>query len=229
MEFADITRWLFRLTPYDILLLLKGGLVTLALSAGAIGLGSVFGAVVGWIRSLRIVKRVRPLWWLTSIYVDTVRGTPLLLQVYFVYYAIPTLTGIDTSVFTAGIATLALFQGGYVSEAVRTGLEAIDRTQWWAGHSMGMTYIQTLRYIILPQAIRIIIPPFIGICLGIIKDTSLVSTIGFIELSFRAKSIGARTLETLPPWLFAAGVYFVICFPISKWSQRIEARLRSKG
>ena len=229
MELADITRWLFRLTPYDILLLMKGALVTLALAAGAIGLGSIFGAVIGWIRSLRIVKRVRPLWWLTSIYVDTVRGTPLLLQVYFVYYAIPALTGIDTSVFTAGIATLALFQGGYVSEAVRTGLEAIDRTQWWAGHSMGMTYIQTLRYIILPQAIRIIIPPFIGICLGIIKDTSLVSTIGFIELSFRAKSIGTRTLETLPPWLFAAGLYFVICFPISRWSQRIEARLRSKG
>jgi His/Glu/Gln/Arg/opine family amino acid ABC transporter permease subunit len=86
LEFADITRWLFRLTPYDILLLLKGALVTIALSAGAIGLGSVFGAVVGWIRSLHIVKRVRPLWWLTSIYVDTVRGTPLLLQVHFGLY-----------------------------------------------------------------------------------------------------------------------------------------------
>jgi His/Glu/Gln/Arg/opine family amino acid ABC transporter permease subunit len=229
LELADITRWLFRLTPYDILLLLKGALVTIALAAGAIGLGSVFGAVVGWIRSLHIVKRVRPLWWLTSIYVDTVRGTPLLLQVYFVYYAVPALTGTDTSVFTAGIATLALFQGGYVSEAVRSGLEAIDRTQWWAGHSMGMSYLQTLRYIILPQAMRIIIPPFIGICLGIIKDTSLVSTIGFIELSFQAKSIGTRTLETLPPWLFAAGVYFVICYPISKWSQRIETRLRRRG
>jgi His/Glu/Gln/Arg/opine family amino acid ABC transporter permease subunit len=185
--------------------------------------------VIGWIRSLRIVKRFRPLWWLTSIYVDTVRGTPLLLQVYFVYYAVPTLTGIDTSVFIAGIGTLALFQGGYVSEAVRSGLEAIDRTQWWAGHSMGMSYFQTLRYIILPQAIRIIIPSFVGICLGVIKETSLVSTIGFIELSFRAKSIVTRTMETLPPWLFAAGLYFVICYPISKWSQRIEALLRSKG
>ena len=109
MEFADITRWLFRLTPYDILLLLKGALVTIALSAGAIGLGSVFGAVVGWIRSLHIVKRVRPLWWLTSIYVDTVRGTPLLLQVYFVYYAIPALTGIDTSVLSPPLATMLSF------------------------------------------------------------------------------------------------------------------------
>ena len=115
MELTDFTRWLFRLSPYDILLLLKGAVTTIALSVGAIGLGSVIGAVVGWIRSLRLVKRVRPLWWLTSIYVDTIRGTPLLLQVYFVYYAVPVLTGVDTSVFFAGIATLALFQGGSVS------------------------------------------------------------------------------------------------------------------
>ena len=219
MELADVTRWLLRLSPYDILLLLKGALMTIALSVGAIGIGSILGAVVGWVRSLRLVKRMRPLWW---------RGTPLLLQVYFVYYAVPVLTGINTSVFFAGIATLALFQGGYVSEAVRSGLEAIDRTQWWAGESLGMSYLQTLRYIILPQALRIIIPPFIGICLGVIKDTSLVSTIGFIELSFRAKSIGARTLDSMPPWLFAAGLYFVICYPISRYSQRIEARLRRK-
>jgi len=228
LELTDLTRWLFRLSPYDILLLLKGALMTIALSVGAIGIGSILGAVVGWIRSLRLVKRIRPLWWLTSIYVDTMRGTPLLLQVYFVYYAVPVLTGINTSVFLAGIATLALFQGGYVSEAVRSGLEAIERTQWWAGESLGMSYLQTMRYIILPQAMRIIIPPFIGICLGVIKDTSLVSTIGFIELSFRAKSIGARTLDTLPPWLFAAGLYFIICYPISRFSQRIEARLRKK-
>lgn len=228
MELVDFTQALFRLTPYDILLLFRGALVTIGLSVGAIGLGSILGAVVGWIRSLRIIKRIRPLWWLTSIYVDTIRGTPLLLQVYFVYYAIPVLTGLDTSVFFAGIATLALFQGGYVSEAVRSGLEAIERTQWWAGESLGMSYVQALYYIILPQAVRIIIPPFIGICLGVIKDTSLVSTIGFIELSFRAKSIGARTLDTLPPWFFAAGLYFVICYPISQFSQRIEARLRKK-
>jgi glutamine transport system permease protein len=228
LELTNLTRSLFQLSPYDILLLLKGAVVTIALSVGAIGLGSILGALVGWIRSLRVVKKFRPLWWLTSIYVDTIRGTPLLLQVYFVYYAVPVLTGIDTSVFTAGIATLALFQGGYVSEAVRSGLEAIDRTQWWAGHSLGMSYLQTLRYIIIPQAVRIIIPPFIGICLGVIKDTSLVSTIGFIELSFRAKSIGARTLETMPPWLFAAGLYFLMCYPISKFSQKIEARLRAR-
>jgi glutamine transport system permease protein len=228
LELAALTQLFFQLSPYDILLLLKGALITIALSVGAIGLGSILGALVGWIRSLRVVKKFRPLWWLTSIYVDTIRGTPLLLQVYFVYYAVPVLTGIETSVFTAGIATLALFQGGYVSEAVRSGLEAIERTQWWAGQSLGMSYLQTLRYIIIPQAVRITIPPFIGICLGIIKDTSLVSTIGFIELSFRAKSIGARTLEVMPPWLFAAGLYFLMCYPISKFSQKIEARLRAR-
>lgn len=229
MDISDFTRTVFDLGPWDVLLLFKAALVTLGLSAGAIGLGSIIGALVGWIRSTRVTKKIRPLWWLTAAYVDTIRGTPLLLQVYFVYYALPPLTGIETSVFFAGIATLALYQGGYVSEAVRSGLEAIDKTQWWAGESLGMSYVQTMRYIIAPQALRIIIPPFIGICLGVIKDTSLVSTIGFVELSFRAKTISARTLDPIPAWLFAAGIYFIICFPISKFSQRLEARLRRRG
>lgn len=229
IEFGKFTRAVFDLGSWDVILLFKAALVTLGLSAGAIGLGSLIGALVGWARSTRAAKKYRPIWWLTAAYVDTIRGTPLLLQVYFVYYVLPPLTGIETSVFVAGIATLALYQGGYVSEAVRSGMEAIDRTQWWAGESLGMSYLQTLRYIIAPQALRIIIPPFIGICLGVIKDTSLVSTIGFVELSFRAKNISARTLDPIPPWLFAAGIYFIICFPISKFSQRIEARLRQKG
>jgi polar amino acid transport system permease protein len=217
------------MAPYDIYFLLKGALVTLALSAGAIGVGSCIGAVTGWIRTLKIVKNNFFLWGLTSIYVDTIRGTPLLLQVYFVYYAIPPLTGMKTSVFFAGVASLALFQGAYVSEVVRAGIDAIGKTQWWAGHSLGMGYFQVQRHIILPQAVRIMIPPFIGVCLGVIKDTSLVSTIGFIELAFSAGIIGRRTLEPMAPWIMAAVIYFIICFPISKFSQKLEGRLRKKG
>ena len=144
------------------LYLLKGAVITLGLSAGAIGIGSCIGAVVGWIRSFRTVRKNPILWGLTSLYVDIIRGTPLLLQVYMVYYAVPPLTGIQTSVFFAGIASLALYQGAYVSEAVRSGLEAIDKTQWWAGQSLGMGYFQTLRHIIFPQAVRIMIPPTSG-------------------------------------------------------------------
>ena len=229
MDIAGFTKNLIHLSPYDILYLLKGAVITLGLSAGAIGIGSCIGAVVGWVRSFRIVRRNPLLWGLTSLYVDAIRGTPLLLQVYMVYYAVPPLTGIQTSVFFAAIASLALYQGAYVSEAVRSGLEAIDKTQWWGGQSLGMGYFQTLGYIIFPQAVRIIIPPYIGICLGVIKDTSLVSTIGFIELAFSAGIIGRRTLDPLPPWFMAAAIYFVICFPISKFSQRVEERLRKRG
>ncbi len=229
LDITELSKTLIHLTPYDIWYLLKGAVITLGLSAGAIGIGSCIGAVVGWIRSFRIVRRNPILWGLTSLYVDVIRGTPLLLQVYMVYYALPPLTGIEISIFYSGVATLALYQGAYVSEAVRAGLEAIDKTQWWGGQSLGMGYFQTLRYVIFPQAVRIMIPPFIGICLGVIKDTSLVSTIGFIELAFSAKIIGQRTLDPLPPWIMAAVIYFVICFPISKFSQRVERRLREKG
>lgn len=229
LDLAWLTQKIFSLAPYDIVYLLKGALITIGLSAGAIGIGSCIGAIVGWIRAFKFVKRNPLLWGITSLYVDVIRGTPLLLQVYMVYYAVPPLTGIETSVFFAGIATLALFQGAYVSEAVRSGLEAIDKTQWWAGQSLGMSYFQTLRYIVLPQAVKIMIPPYIGICLGVIKDTSLVSTIGFIELSFSAGIIGRRTLDPLPPWIMAAAIYFIMCYPISKMSQRVEARLRARG
>jgi His/Glu/Gln/Arg/opine family amino acid ABC transporter permease subunit len=229
LDIAELTKNLIHLTPYDIWYLIKGAFVTLGLSVGAIGIGSCLGAVVGWIRSFRIVRKNPLLWGLTALYVDVIRGTPLLLQVYIVYYAVPPLTGIETSVFFAGVASLALYQGAYVSEAVRAGLEAIDKTQWWGGLSLGMGYFETLRHVIFPQAVRIMIPPYIGICLGVIKDTSLVSTIGFIELAFSAGIIGRRTLDPLPPWIMAAAIYFVICFPISKFSQRVEARLRRRG
>ncbi len=229
MDLAAFTKSLFSLTPYDIYFLLKGALVTIALSVGAISIGSCIGAIAGWIRTFNVVKKNWLLWGFTSIYVDTIRGTPLLLQVYFVYYALPPLTGINTSIFFAGVASLALFQGAYVSEVVRAGIDAIGKTQWWAGQSLGMTYFQVLRYIILPQALKIMIPPYIGVCLGVIKDTSLVSTIGFIELAFSAGIIGRRTLEPLAPWLMAAAIYFMICFPISKLSQKLEVRLRERG
>ncbi len=203
--------------------------MTIALSVGAISIGSCIGAIAGWVRTFNVVKKNWLLWGFTSIYVDTIRGTPLLLQVYFVYYALPPLTGINTSIFFAGVASLALFQGAYVSEVVRAGIDAIGKTQRWAGQSLGMTYFQVLRYIILPQALKIMIPPYIGVCLGVIKDTSLVSTIGFIELAFSAGIIGRRTLEPLAPWLMAATIYFMICFPISKLSQKLEVRLRERG
>ncbi len=229
MEISYIVKELTSIDFPGIKYMLKAALVTLALSGASVAIGSCIGAVVGWIRTFRIVKNNPLLWGLTAIYVDIIRGTPLLLQVYMFYYALPVLTGVETSVFLAGIGALCLYQGAFVSEAVRAGLEAIGKTQWWAGKSLGMSYWQTLRYIILPQAIRIIIPPFIGICLGVIKDSSLVSTIGFIELARSAMIVGRRTLYPLPPWFLAAAIYFVICFPISRFSQRIEKRLKKRG
>ncbi|HHF98793.1 MAG TPA: amino acid ABC transporter permease [Candidatus Aerophobetes bacterium] len=226
MDISYIVRELTYIDLPGIKFMLKAALVTLGLSGAAIGIGSCIGAVVGWVRTFKIVKSNLFLWGLTAIYVDVIRGTPLLLQVYMWYYALPVLTGVETSVFLAGIGALCLYQGAYVSEAVRAGLEAIGKTQRWAGRSLGMSYWQTMRYIVFPQAIRIIIPPFIGICLGVIKDSSLVSTIGFIELARSAMIVGRRTLYPLPPWLLAAAIYFVICFPISRLSQKIEKKLR---
>ena len=232
-------------------LILIGLYNTIRLSIWGTLIATLLGTIMGLFRlSESLFKRL-----VARTYVELIRNIPPIVLIFIFYFFVsdqilPVL-GVDEfirtrsegtqaffafilaepryfSAFISAVITIALFEGAYITEIVRAGIQSIERGQWEASYALGLSWWQQMRYIILPQAMRIIIPPFIGICLGVIKDTSLVSTIGFIELSFRAKSIGARTLDTLPPWLFAAGLYFIICYPISRFSQRIEARLRKK-
>lgn len=176
----------------------------------------------GLIRSLKFVKKRILLRGFTAIYTDAIRGTPLLLQIIIIYYGLPLIIGIHPSNFSAGLLALCLYTGGYVGEVFRAGIESIEEEQWKAARSLGLKYRQIMRYVILPQGIKIITPAFIGISLGIIKDSSMVSIIGFIELARAAHIIGVRTLNPFPPYIIAGVIYFIICYPVSRFSRRFE-------
>lgn len=204
----------------DLIYMLKAVGVTIALSAFAIVAGGLLGAVIGLLRTFRRVKLIR---WIIVLYVDTLRGTPLLLQVFLIHYGLPTI-GFRTSTLFSALVSLTIFTSAYVAEIVKSGIESINKGQWLAASSLGLNYRQTMWKIILPQAIRIMIPPFTGVCLQMVKDSSLVSLIGFIELARAANIIVDRTYKPLQVYLIAAVFYFIVCYLISTFAKKIERK-----
>jgi len=208
----------------DIVFMLRGAAITLGLVCIAIIIGGVIGFFVGIIRSCtrnRIIRSV------LAVYVEFFRSTPLLLQIFLVFFALP-LIGIEVKAIWAASLSLGLYTGSYMSEIVRAGISAIDRVQWNSGAALAMTFWQQLYYVILPQALRIMIPPSIGFLVGLVKDSSLVSIIGFMELTRISRLISDRTMQPLLVFTITGIIYFIICYPLAVWGRRMEIRL-SKG
>ncbi|MGN1209500.1 MAG: amino acid ABC transporter permease, partial [Duodenibacillus sp.] len=160
-------------------LLLQGALVTLEITAMAVGLGLVFGLVA----ALAQLSGFLPLRVLAKVYVDFIRGTPLLVQIFIIYFALPVIIGQRIDPFVAAVAACSINSGAYVAEIFRAGIQSIEIGQMRAGLSLGMTWGQTMRFIILPQAFKRIIPPLGNEFIAMLKDSSLVSVIGFEELT----------------------------------------------
>ena len=162
-------------------LLLAGAGITLEITALSVAFGMLIGIIIALIR----LSRLKPLRWLGNVYVDFIRGTPLLVQIFLVYFALPGLIGHRVDAFFAAIAACSINSGAYVAEIFRGGIQSIDIGQMEAGRSLGMSWWQTMRYIILPQAFKRIIPPLGNEFIAMLKDSSLVSVIGFEELTRR--------------------------------------------
>lgn len=152
------------------------------------------------------------------------RGTPLLVQMFVVYYGLPDI-GISLSPTTAGILTLTLNAGAYLSESMRGAILGIARGQWSASHSLGLTYFQTLRYVVGPQALRLAVPSMGNTLISLIKDTSLVSVITVTELLRSAQEVIATTFQPLPLYLAAAALYWVLSSLLAVAQSRLEGRL----
>jgi polar amino acid transport system permease protein len=159
-----------------------------------------------------------------SLYVSLVRGTPLLVQLYFVYYGLPEL-GIVLPGIAAGILTLGFNYGAYMTEIFRAGIEAVPRGQREAAQALGMPERLIMRRIVLPQAIRIVIPAIGNEFIAMIKDSALVSTIAVTELLFRARRVGTREFHTLQAMLLAALVYWLLTIVFSYFQERLEKRM----
>ena len=202
-------------------LFLAGWTTTLGMS-----LVSLVGAtLVGTGFALAGRARFLPLRYLSKIYVEVVRGTPFLVQILIAYYGVANAAGINNRYLIGGI-TLALFGGAYISEVVRSGIESIGKSQIDSAKAIGLTPAQTYRYVILPQAIRLILPPMAVQFAGLIKDSSILSFVGVGEFAFNAKLVGDNTYSPLEAYLPLAAGYLLLTLPISFYTRRLEGRHR---
>jgi cystine transport system permease protein len=213
---------------FDILSLLQEALPTLLKGLGytlIFALASMLGGLlIGFpLAVVRILPRGM-LRWPADVYVSLMRGTPLLVQIFVIYYGLPSI-GISFSPLTAGVLALSLNAGAFLSESLRGAILGVDRGQWAASFSVGLTYAQTLRYIVLPQAIRIAVPAMSNTLISLIKDTSLVSVITVTELMLSTKEIIAVTFRPLPLYLAAAALYWVLSICFERLQGRLERRL----
>ena len=200
---------------------MQGLKMTVILTVISIAIALVLGVFFGLLRvSQWIVLRA-----IGTTFVDIFRGTPLLVQAFFIYFGIPAALGFQMSAFTAGIITLSLNAGAYMTEIVRGGIQSVDKGQMEASRSLGVSYLQTMRKVILPQAIRTMIPSYINQFVITLKDTSILSVIGIAELTQTGRIIIARNFQSFYMWLIIGIIYFIVIMALTKLSDRLEKRM----
>ena len=203
-------------------LLLIGAGVTVQITVLSTAIGFVIGLIVGVAR----ISNLRVLRMLAEVYVEFFRGTPLLVQIFLFYFAMPVITGQRIDPFIAAISACGINSGAYVAEIFRAGIQSVDDGQMEAGRSLGMTWLQTMRYIIVPQAFKRVIPPLGNEFIAMLKDSSLVSVIGFEELTRRGQLIIAKTYGSFEIWMSVAVIYLVMTLTISRFVAYLERRYR---
>jgi polar amino acid transport system permease protein len=210
----------FALIVESIPFLLKGAVYTVQVSILAI----VVGLVMGWLFGLAAVSGVSILRVITFMYVQFIRGTPLLVQIFLIYFGLPAL-GINIPAYWSGVIALGLNSGGFQAEIVRAGIESIDRGQSEAARSIGMSWRQTLVFILVPQTIRRVIPPLTNELITLVKSSSLLSAIAALELTHAGQLIIARTFAPFEIYAAVAVIYLLIVSLLSRASALLEQRV----
>ena len=203
-------------------------------------LAVVLGTGIGLLLALMKLSKKRPLRFVATAYVEFIRGTPLLVQLFIIYYGlqavgirfpdIPWISanlGINFSDFMSGVITLGINSGAYVAEIFRAGIQAVDKGQMEAARSLGMPHGMAMRNIIIPQAVRNILPALGNEFIVVIKESSIVSIIGIGDLMYKADTVRGNTFQPFEPLIVAAVIYFLMTFPLSKLLAHIERRMRS--
>lgn len=201
-------------------LLTEGLFNTVRITVLAILLGTILGFLLGLIS----VSRVKPLQWLVAAYVDFVRGTPLLIQIFLVYFALPVL-GINISEYWAGVVALSFNAAGFIAEVVRAGISSIDQGQTEAAKSIGMTYRQVLIYILLPQIYRPILPPLTNELITLVKGSALLSVISVYELTRAGQAVISQYFVPLEIYALLALYYYGLISLLTRFSRWLERRL----
>lgn len=184
-----------------------------------------FGLILGVIFGLMKVSNNKFLQSLSNAYIWIIRGTPLLVQIYFIYFGVPMATGIKLTEWQAGIITMSLNAGAYIAEIVRGGIEAVDPGQMEAARSLGLPYNKAMSKVVLPQALRTMLPSMINQFIITLKDTSLLSVIGVRELTMNGKIITANNMETIRMWGIVAIYYLVVISLLTVIANKVESKV----
>jgi polar amino acid transport system permease protein len=201
-------------------LYVSGLWATVLLSLAAIATGTLLGLVVAAVRTSRIPVLAQ----LARGYLEVFRGTPLLIQMLFLYFGAAYLGLVGITVFGAALLALTLYQGAYIAEIFRAGIEAVPRGQWEAARVLGLPRFQTFLSVILPQTRAIVLPPLVGQYLSLIKDTSIAVVIGYVELVRQGQAVIDRVGDPATSYVAVAVLYFVICYPLSLLVRRMERK-----
>jgi len=204
-----------------------GALLSVELAVGSL----IMGVGLGVIGAMGRISRRRFLRWLAAAYVEYFRGTPMLLQIMFLFIGVPALyqliTGTPTRIspLVVGLLAMGINSGAYTTELIRSGIQGVDKGQMEAARSLGLSYFRAMRHVILPQAFKRIIPPLVNEFIVLIKDSSLVSTIGVVELMGGARALGTKYYTLLPFLFLASLIYLSLTLSVSVLARRLEKRL----
>lgn len=195
-------------------------------------LSLIFAMIIGMIFALMNVGKNRAFNLIGTVYVDAVRGVPLIVLAYFIYFGVPSgikMLGIQDFHLTAlqaGTIALSMNCGAYMAEIIRAGIESVDKGQMEASRSLGLSYAKSMRLVVIPQAIRTMIPSIINQFIITLKDTSILSVIGFPELTNMGKTISGNTFKPLQAWAIVGVMYMVVIITLSKVAKKIERRIQ---
>ena len=210
--------WLVFLADWQLFLQAFG--VTVMVSIAALALALALGVVFGVMSTSQFLLPRN----VARAYVEAIQNTPLVLQAYVFYLALPYMGQVSVGIFAVGI-----YHGAYIAEVVRAGIQSIPRGQSEAAASQGFTYVQTMRWVILPQTVKIILPPLVNQMVNLIKNTSVIALIGGTDLMNRTNDWATSGASIYgPPFLVCGVLYFLLCFPLSTWGRRYEERLKKK-
>lgn len=202
---------------------LKGIKITILISLIGVALGSILGAFV----ALMKLSKIKIISWIASIYIEILRGTPMLVQVFIVFFGITAALGLDISALVCGTIALVINSSAYIAEIIRAGINAVDKGQMEAARSLGLNYRQTMKSVIMPQAIKNILPALGNEFVTLIKESSIVSTIGVGEIMFNVQVVQGISFDPFTPLIVAAALYFVLTFVLTRIMNMIEGRLNA--
>ncbi len=218
-------QWDFTVVWRNSHLLLWGLLGTLKVTGAALALGLPLGLGVALMR----LSRARVVSLPAGVFVEFFRSTPPLVQLFWCFFALPLLIGVRVDSFQAAVMTLSIQSSAFFAEVFRGGIVSVERGQWEAARALGMTYGQLLRRVVLPQAVKRMIPAFLERAIELMKTTTLVATVAYTDLLFEASDIAQKTFRPLEVFTAVAAIYFVVIFAASRVVQVSERRLARSG